>query len=63
MGLDDAYYFSTHGCNLVFFFVAGAFVDAPFVAAVSFRALMSKNPAMIVVSSRYLLGNGIPDLA
>jgi hypothetical protein len=33
----------------VFSFVAGAF-ELPFVAAASFRALMSKNPAMILWS-------------
>jgi hypothetical protein len=43
----QGYYFSTHGCSLVFSFVAGAF-KLPFVAAASFRALISKNPAMVL---------------
>ncbi len=40
------YYFSTHGCNPVVSF-AGTALAAPFIAAASFRALRSKNPAMI----------------
>jgi len=44
----EAYYFSTQGCSLVFSLDTGAF-EAPFVAAASLRAFMSKKPAMIAV--------------
>jgi hypothetical protein len=45
----SAHYFSTQGCSLLFSLTIGAFdVDAPFAAAASLRALMSKKLAIVV---------------
>jgi hypothetical protein len=48
-GCLETYYFSTHGWSRFVSFVAGALEDEPFIAAASFRALMSKKFAIIAV--------------
>jgi hypothetical protein len=60
--LVEAYYFSTHGCRPGFSFAGTTLAAAPFVAAASLRALISKNPAMILIGDRFRQGDELAKL-